>query len=240
LRSRRINSVMERSHRSTSFGESRIGHEARAQFQYGILNAHGGDLPRYRGNAPFAWALLNGEQMAGITIHRMDDGLDTGPVFLKRFIPITSDTYIGDLYRELAAAVPAMFVEAVADIERGRQPSPQTGPSLRGYPRRPSDAEIGWRCSAEHLARLVRASAEPFGGAYTCLGDQRLTIWRARPAEWAEAFSAVPGQVLARDPSGAVAIAAGVGVLEITEVQVANGPRVSPASIIRSLRTRLG
>jgi methionyl-tRNA formyltransferase len=219
---------------------TRIGSDARATFRHGILNAHGGDLPRYRGNAPFAWAILNGEQAAGITIHVMDDGLDTGPVYRKRLIPITPDTYIGDLYRELANAVPTMFVEVVAEIERGQRPSPQTGPSLRGYSRQPSDAAMDWRCSAEHLSRLVRASAEPFGGAFTKLGDHRLVIWRARTVDWAEAFAAAHGQVLARDASGAVAIATGEGVLQLTQVQVADGPRVPPASIIRSLRTRIG
>jgi methionyl-tRNA formyltransferase len=218
---------------------TRIGREAREAFPHGILNAHGGDLPRYRGNAPFAWAILNGEERAGITVHLMDDGLDTGPIYVKRFVPIARDTYIGDLYRELAASVPAMFAEALVDVERGRKPMPQTGTPLRGYPRRPSDAAMDWRNEAVHLERLVRASSEPFGGAFTSCDGQRLTVWRARTIQWPEAYCSVPGQVLGRDPSGGVAIATGKGVLEVTEVQVGEGTRVPPASVIRSLRTRL-
>jgi methionyl-tRNA formyltransferase len=170
----------------------------------------------------------------------MDDDLDTGPVYLKHFVPITKDTYIGDLYRELERVVPGMFADVLAEIELGRSPTPQAGAPLRGYARRPSDAEMDWRNEAAHLERVVRASAEPFEGAFTRFNGQRLTVWRARSVEWPEAFCCVPGQVLGRDASGSVMVGTGQGVLELVEVQLEGGVRVPPARVIRSLRERLG
>lgn len=212
--------------------------EVRTAFRHGILNAHGGDLPRYRGNAPFAWALLNGERTVGLTIHRMDAGLDSGPIFLKRFVPITPDTYIGDLYRALAEHVPEMFLEVVEGIAAGgTEGQPQMGPALRCYARTPADGAIDWRMPAVHLARLVRASAEPFTGAFTTYRGERLTIWRADAVPWAEVYCAVPGQVLDREEA-AIAVATGDGVLRVTECGT-NAGRGAPAAVVGSTRERL-
>jgi methionyl-tRNA formyltransferase len=218
---------------------SRIGSDARNAFSHGILNAHGGDLPRYRGNAPFAWALLNGERTAGITIHSMDDGLDSGPIFCKRLVAITPDTYIGDLYRALAAQVPRMFADVVQGIEQGTlHGEPQLGVPLRCYARTPADGAIDWRLPAAYLARLVRASAEPFTGAFTSYRGERVTVWRADTIASPEAFCAVPGQVLDSDSVGIV-VATGDGVLRVTEMETAGG-RGAPAAWFRSTRGRLG
>jgi UDP-4-amino-4-deoxy-L-arabinose formyltransferase/UDP-glucuronic acid dehydrogenase (UDP-4-keto-hexauronic acid decarboxylating) len=217
---------------------TRIDPEVRAAFPRGILNAHGGDLPRYRGNAPFAWALLNGEATVGFTVHEMNDELDAGPIYLKRFVPVTPDTYIGDLYRALAKAVPEMFDEVIRGIAAGTMNAqPQRGAALRCYPRGPEDGQMDWRRSAIHLARLVRASAEPFTGAFTTYRGARLTIWRADAVHWPEAYCAVPGQVLARN-AAAVAIATGDGALHVTEVETTSG-RTTAAVIVRSTRDRL-
>ena len=152
---------------------------------HGVLNGHPGDLPRYRGNAAPNWAILAGESEVVATVHRMDAGLDSGPVLLRRAFPIDDSTYIGEIYAFLDAAFPALFAEAIDGLERGTLTavvqSDNSADSLRGLPRLPRDSELDWTQPAELLARLVRASAEPFAGAYTWVGTRRLTVWRAHP-----------------------------------------------------------
>lgn len=212
---------------------------------YGVLNAHAGDLPRYRGNACPNWAILTGEERVGVTVHRMSEELDAGDVLLKRFIPLTEDTDIGDIHRRLATLVPEMFVEAVDGLAAGRlRFVPQSDdPSgiLRCFPRRPEDGRIDWSHSAERVLRLVRASSRPFSGAFTTLeGEGRVTIWRAERAPFRGAFLAVPGQVCFRIGNDPV-IACADGMIRLTDVAVegVNDPETAKATLHRSLRNRL-
>jgi UDP-4-amino-4-deoxy-L-arabinose formyltransferase/UDP-glucuronic acid dehydrogenase (UDP-4-keto-hexauronic acid decarboxylating) len=225
---------------------SRVGAPTRDLFPFGVLNIHGGDLPKYRGNAPFAWAILNEEPRVGITVHLMDDGLDSGAVIAKAYVAVTDSTYIGDLYAALEREAPALFVKAVNGIKDGSLvPCPQEGRVLYGYARRPEDGRLRWSRAATDLHRLVRASSEPLAGAFAQFNGERLTIWRARVQR--ESFTdidplptrlAVPGQVVGID-AGAVLIHCGAGTLVLDTVQLDGGERQSAASVIHSLRDRL-
>lgn len=214
-------------------------------FRHGVLNFHMGDLPRYRGNACPNWAILNGESEVVLTIHQMAEELDAGPIVVQRRFPLTDETYIGDVYRFAQGMVPELFVAAMSGLQTGNvQPRPQElDPtlSLRCFPRTPADGLIDWRQPAELLARLVRASAEPFAGAFTYLDDDRLTIWRARAARLPYAWSGVPGQVAEVDRrSGEVAILTGQDVLMLQEVSVGQGQRQRASAVLKSIRLRLG
>lgn len=222
-----------------------IGPEACALFPHGILNVHAGDLPRYRGNACPNWAILNGESRVGLTVHRMvPSALDAGPILLKEFLPIGGSTYIGDIYRWLEDRVPALCLTALMQLRDGRAAFAEqdADPStwLRCYPRRPEDGLIDWRRSATDIHRLVRASSQPFDGAFTHLeGKELVRIWRAELADQQGAFLAVPGQVMARSGEG-LTIACGEGALSITDIEV-DGLRGAEAlaRVGKSLRNRL-
>ena len=221
-----------------------IGRAVIDRFRHGIVNAHAGDLPRYRGNACPNWAILSGEDKVVLTLHQMGEGLDDGPVLLKKVIPLTQESYIGDIYRLLTEAIPKAYVEAIDGLSRGTlKPEPQTrdpSVSLRCFPRIPQDAEIDWALPATALARLVRASAEPFRGAFTHLGEVPLTIWRARAGVLGYPALGLPGQVVSVDAkTGEVAVLTGEGTL-LLEVVESDGGRIAPSSIIRSGRIRLG
>ena len=221
---------------------NKIGAAAIGSFPRGILNLHGGDLPRYRGNAPFAWAILNGERYIGMTVHLMDpDDVDCGPIVRKTMVPLFADTYIGALYDRLGRDAPALLVEAAEGLVSGTiVPSPQSGPVLRCYPRRPEDGRIDWRRSADDIGRLIRASAEPFSGSFCEYRGQRLVVWRGQPEEWTVESLAVPGQVVARRPeSGSVLVAAGDGLVELQLVSFGAADRIAPTHVVRSLRDRL-
>ena len=220
-----------------------IGRELIDAFPRGIINAHAGDLPRYRGNACPNWAILNGEPEVVVTLHLMATELDAGPILLKRPIALTDTTYIGDVYRALDRMIPEMFVAVLDGLVAGSiTPRPQAADpreSLRCYPRLPRDGEIAWERDAEEIVRLVRASAEPFAGAFTHLDGERLTVWRARSATQVAPYCAVPGQVAWVDRrTGEVAVIAGRDIVIIEE---AEGAKRGPAAdLIRSARTRLG
>jgi len=223
-----------------------IGPAVCSVFKYGVLNAHAGDLPRYRGNAPVAWAILNGESKIGITIHQMDpNDLDTGPIVLKKYYVLDERTYIGDVFNYLNEQVPQMFLESINGLQSGALvPVPQPADpklSLRCYPRRASDGWIDWSRPANELARLVRASAEPFSGAFTSFYGERLIVWRAHAAPWPCPSLAVPGQVVHRDrATGQVSVATGADLLVLEEVELVGQQRCAPVMIIKSLRDRLG
>ena len=219
--------------------------QAFEQFAHGVLNAHAGDLPRYRGNATIAWAILADEPEVVLTVHRMDAGLDSGPVFAKRACALDASTYVGDVYAWCERTVPELFVEVLDGLADGTlapvaQPT-QAGAGLRCFPRTPADGWIEWSRDAAALARLVRASAEPFAGAYTALGGERLTIWRAHAEPLAYDHLGVPGQIVElRGDTGEVAVLTGDGVLVLERVALGDGATVAAAQRLTSTRARLG
>lgn len=214
-------------------------------FRHGVLNAHAGDLPRYRGNATLGWAILNDETEIVVTVHRMDPGLDSGPVFAKQSHPIDASTYVGDLFDFCDLIVPKMFSAVLTNLTVGLEPPrpqdqrPEVG--LRCFPRTPADGWLEWSRDAESLARIVRASSQPLDGAYTLLGHERLTIWRAHHELLHYEHQGVPGQVIEiRRDSGEVMVLAGSGALVLELVQQQGQTAVSAAEALSSTRQRLG
>lgn len=210
------------------------------RFPRGIVNAHAGDLPRYRGNAAPNWAIINGEHEVVLTFHLMDESLDSGPVLGKYRYPLGARTTIGDVYAWLDTAIPQGFVDVVGGLEAGTleaRPQP-TDPALalRVPPRRPEDSELDWERGAAELDRLVRASSEPFAGAFSYLEGERITVWRARP-DAARADRAV-GELLEPRPDG-VPVATGDGLLVLEEVELGSR-RGHATELLGSARGRLG
>lgn len=221
-----------------------IGKEMIGQFPRGIINAHGGDLPRFRGNACANWAILAGEKKIVMTLHKMSAQLDGGEILLKRDLVLTPDIYIGDVYDFYSKNIPEMFTEVLSGIATGKiRPKKQPRDperSLRCFPRLPVDGKIDWDRSAEFLNRLVHASSEPFSGAYSFMGTDKLTIWRAHAEKIPYPCLGVPGQVVEiRKKAQEVAILTGHGLLVIEEVGFMNR-RSRASKIINSTRMRLG
>ena len=214
-----------------------------SEFPYGLLNAHAGDLPRYKGNACPNWALLNFEPRIGLTIHRMTEDLDSGPYLVKRFLPVDETTYIGEVYDWLDATVPAAFVEALGQLpEPGFVEQDASVRTLRTFPRRPEDGRNDWSRPRRDVLALVRASSRPFDGAFAFLEDdpEPLRIFRARAFDPDYDFMAVPGQVCLRSPQGRPVIAARDGLVEIESCRLGTLEDDDAfARIHRSLRNRL-
>lgn len=214
-------------------------------FPNGILNCHAGDLPRYRGNAVANWAIIMGEKEVVVTIHKMDEGLDTGNIVLQERVEINDSTTIKEIYDKMEDLTPKLFYKSIQGILEKRlieiKQDQDKSKALRCYPRKPYDSFLDWNQEAVLLERVIRASVPPFGGAYTYFNGQRITVLKAH-VEFLETPSIyVNGQVLwIRKEKGEVGIGTSAGVLVIEKISQEGGEEVPATEVIKSLRARLG
>jgi len=212
-------------------------------FRLGILNAHGGDLPRYRGNACQAWAILNGEKQIGLCIHKMVGGeLDSGDIVARDYFPVKVNTKITEVHHWLCEKIPILFDGAVNRLFREPNyvleiQSKKIDDALRCYPRKPEDGQICWDDTALQILRLINACNKPYTGAFCKLEEKKLIIWDAELVEKDENFIAVPGQVTSIERNF-IEIACGEGKLRIIKIEI-NGRVNKPFNYIKSIRVRL-
>lgn len=197
----------------------------------GSINVHASLLPRYRGAAPVAWAIIRGERETGVTTFLMDEGMDTGPLLLQRATPIGPEETAGELAARLAELGAAALVETLERLDTIIS-TPQDGRAATLAPRlRKEDGTLEWTRPASELTALVRG-VNPWPGAATRTPAGRLIIWRARDVPG----SGEPG-VLVRAGT-ALAVGTGDGLLEPLEVQPENRRTMAWASFLHG--TRLG
>lgn len=220
-----------------------ISEEVLRIFPHGVLNIHGGDLPRYRGNACQAWAILNGEDKIGLCVHKMVPGeLDSGDIISRDYLPIDISTSITDVHHWMRTKSPSLMLAALTALESrpgfvlevqkdsGKLP-------LRCFPRRPEDGRIDWTQPADRVLRLIKASSKPYRGAYCYFRETELTIWDAEIGHTPHDFLAVPGTVLS-GKSGPLLVACGEGLLEIKKYELASEEPPDKLTL-RSVRSRL-
>ena len=203
---------------------------------HGALNVHASLLPRWRGAAPIQRALLAGDRETGITIIRMDAGLDTGPILAQRAVAITEQDDSQSLHDKLAALgrdLIAALLDALAVGNAPETPQPAEGAT---YAAKIQGGEtiIDWSTAAAQIERAVRAF-RPAPGAQTGIRGERCKIWRARAANG----SGEPGTVIAVGSEG-IRVACGVGALEITELQRAGGRRLRADEFLRGFAVAAG
>ncbi len=194
---------------------------------HGCLNVHTSLLPKYRGAAPIQWAIADGEPETGVTIMKMDAGLDTGPILSIRRTPIlpTDDSQV--LHDRLAQLGAELLVETIPDFVGGKI-SPQSQPAIGStYAAKikKEDGQIDWNSSAQKIWNRLRAFT-PWPGAFTFLQaepkPQLLKIWKAEVVEQ----SGIAGTILSADKTGIV-VGCGEGALRILELQREGGKRLS-------------
>jgi methionyl-tRNA formyltransferase len=146
--------------------------------QRGCLNVHASLLPRWRGAAPIQRAILAGDHVTGVTIMRMEEGLDTGPMLATARVPVEDKTS-GELHAELAEIGARLLVETVAQLDQLKaQPQPALGATYAAKIDK-AEARIDWAKPAELIEREVRAFA-PFPGSWFELDGERIKVLRAR------------------------------------------------------------
>jgi methionyl-tRNA formyltransferase len=197
---------------------------------HGCLNIHGSLLPRHRGAAPIAAAILAGDSVTGISLMHMDAGLDTGPVLATARVAIEPDGTTGILTRKLANVGAGLLVETLPAWLRGEiSPVPQDETGATYAPRLGKGAgEVLWEEPAEQIARKVRAY-DPWPSVYTSWGGQRLKIIRAHPGPVSDLPPEVaPGQVIST--AAGTGVVTGSGILVLDQVQLA-GKRILPIEV---------
>jgi len=179
----------------------------------GCLNIHASLLPRWRGAAPIHAAILAGDTETGVTIMRMDEGLDTGPILLARAVPIGPRATTPELHDTLAALGAGMALEALADDPPAR-PQPNEGATAAPKLSK-ADGKLDWREDAALLDRKVRA-CEPWPGTFFEYGGTAIRVLEAEPAPPDAAVVAPPpGTVL----DGLPTVACGAGALRLLRLQ---------------------
>ena len=165
----------------------------------GALNMHGSLLPKYRGRAPVNWAILNGEQQTGATLHYMVERADAGDIVDQLAVPILRDDDAREVFGKVTAAAEIVLARSLPGLVAGRAPRrPQPiEPGQYFGRRRPEDGRIDWSRPAVRIHDLVRAVAPPFPGAFTEIDGRRWWIHRTRlesktiaPAAHARLFGA--------------------------------------------------
>ena len=210
----------------------------------GILNVHASLLPKYRGAGPIQWSIVNGETATGVTIMRIDAGLDTGPMLLKAETAIGADETALNLGRRLSVMGADLLIEALDALAAGcivAQPQENAQASYAPMLKK-EDGRIDWIRSAAQIHNQVRGM-QPWPGAYSSFRGGALHLWRARPVEAGAGHS--PGTLFRIKP---LLVACGAGALELIEVQMegrkrmpaadfANGQRLVENEILGSVRT---
>ena len=194
----------------------------------GCLNVHASLLPRWRGAAPIQRALLAGDRESGVTIMRMDEGLDTGPVLLQERVAIGPQMTAGELSESLAALGGRLMLQALDGLARGTlvaRPQPREGVTYAAKLRR-EEARLDWRLPADALERQVRAF-DPWPGAWFDAGGERIRVLMAEALP--QAATAPPGTII----DARLAIACGAGVLRPLRLQRPGRAALDAAEFLR-------
>ncbi len=203
----------------------------------GCLNIHASLLPRWRGAAPIHRAIEAGDSETGVTIMQMDAGLDTGDMLLRESLPIGEDS-TARLHDRLADLGGRLIVDALKQASAGTlrpQPQPAEGVTY-AHKVEKQEAQVDWSGDAAAIVRRVRAF-DPFPGASSGLDGETIKLWSAQVR--AGAPNEPPGTVVAVAPSG-IAVAAGKGVVMLTELQRAGGKRLAVADFLRGFDVKPG
>ena len=207
--------------------------------EYGCINVHASLLPEYRGAAPIQQAILDGREETGVTIMRMDEGLDTGDMIAKTTVPIGEEDTGGSLTEKLAKAGAELLVETLPLIINGDavytpQPACPDMPYVRTIKK--EQGRIDWTADAASICRKVRAYS-PWPSAFTEIDGKSFKIWRAHTGQ--TFGEGAPGEI-AFDADGHMAVRTGEGMLYLDEVQIAGKLRMPVSDFLRGYRVTPG
>jgi len=198
----------------------------------GCVNVHGALLPKYRGRAPLSRALMNGENAVGVTVHYMDEGVDSGDIILQARIKVSIQDDARTLFEKVKKLSPSLLVEA---LKKFRQEGPERAP--KGVPQTdtgcppfgkitPEDCVIRWDDSAVGVHNRVRALVRPYPGAFTRAGGTKYFVWKIMPIGKGTGDYR-PGEVIQKDSRGTV-VGTGDGCVLVQEVEAEGGEPSQP------------
>ena len=207
--------------------------------KYGCINVHASLLPKYRGAAPIQWAVIDGEEKSGVTIMRMDAGLDTGDMIAKAEVILNLDETGGSLFDKLSQAGAKLLVKVLDDIEKGTaiyEPQPENSPTPYAKMIKKHMGQIDFNEEAVAIERLIRG-LNPWPSAYTKANGKTLKLWRAAVAK--ERTRSNPGTVVRIDEQ-AIWVQTKRGLLGIEELQLEGKKRMGVADFLRGFKMNEG
>lgn len=206
--------------------------------RYGCINVHASLLPRYRGAAPIQWAVIDGEEKTGVTIIRMDEGIDTGDMIAKTEVLLDTEETGGSLHDKLSLTGARLLVQTMQKIENGSASYEKQQDSQSCYAKMLSKqlGNIEWSKSAVEIERLIRG-LNPWPSAYTYSDGKTMKIWKAHIEKDLE--GAVPGQAVMIS-STQLLVQTGSGSLALDEIQLEGKKRMQTAEFLRGFRIKQG
>ncbi len=207
---------------------------------YGCLNVHASLLPKYRGAAPIQQVIIDGEEKTGVTIMKMDVGLDTGDMILKEETIIEPTETAGSLHDKLAELGTICLLKALKQIEDGTAVYEKQEDELSSYAK-PFTKEMGkldFSKDAVVLERLIRG-LNPWPSAYTSMEGKTLKIWNASVIELAEENNAPVGSIIDKNKDS-FTVKTGKGGLVVNEVQLEGKKRMMSGDFMRGYELALG
>lgn len=146
----------------------------------GAWGIHASLLPNYAGGAPLVWAIINGEKETGVTLFRMDDGVDDGDIIAQKSFPIKEDDTIKEVYDKAIFESKTILNRVLVKNRDDITFVPQDKSKIKVYPqRKPEDGEINWSWDTKRIKDFIRAQTKPYPGAFTILNGKKITIWNA-------------------------------------------------------------
>ena len=198
--------------------------------KYGCVNVHASLLPKYRGAAPIQWAVIDGEEVSGVTTMLMDEGLDTGDMLEKAEIVLDEKETGGSLFDKLSALGGELILSTLEKMENGTITRTPQGDSTTSYAKmlKKTMGEIDWHMEAVKIERLIRG-LNPWPSAYTSLKGKTVKIWSADVV--AGESTGNPGRVTVTKDK--LLVECGENFLSITELQLEGKKRMETAAFLR-------
>lgn len=202
---------------------------------HGCINVHGSLLPRWRGAAPIQWAVIAGDEKAGVTTMQMAEGLDTGDMLLTYETKVGEKETAGELFDRLAQSGAELLTQTLVKLDE-ITPRPQDdAQSCYAHMLDKQMAVIDWSKSAHEIDCLIRG-LNPWPIALTTLSGERLKVFAAEKANG----NGEPGTVLEADPKKGLTVACGEGALGLTEIQLVGGKRMKATDFLRGHAIEVG
>lgn len=207
--------------------------------RHGTLNVHASLLPAYRGANPVMHALLHGEKKTGVTIMKIDEGMDTGDILSQREVSIHEEMNAGQLADRLATAGAQLLIDTIESYLEGRlRPWPQDHSKASYAPKiDPREARLDWQELARVIHNRIRAF-NPWPGAFCFLKAERIKVWSSRALE--DGGKAVPGTILKLESEGIVVQSGAETRISLLTLQRPGRKRVSGGDLARGLDLRVG
>jgi len=204
--------------------------------KFGWINVHFSLLPRWRGAAPVQWAILSGDQETGITVFKLDKGMDTGPVYLEQATPINPNESSNDLLSRLSEIGSDLAIKSLELISEGVIPKPQSSNGITLAPKiSKNDGKIDWQQNSDQVVNRFRAlSSNP--GVWSLLGELRIKIDSLVAVSFPNQIE--PADIVVDDERLLVGVLD--GAIEILIITPAGRSQMSAAEFIRGLPSRVG